>query len=602
MAVSIYDFESLCQYKTMKNKELNHPCKLTFAGFDPSSIATFILGELSIQNPVKMSAPSDSPPAAVVAMPSPDSSLSLGLVTDTPEQISMPQMDYSYVTWPAPEEYPPPYQSVSDENQVEPFPDFPNPVNSLIIARTLLLDKLHLRVNSPHPNSKPLPCRPFESVLSRIVKTTGHIKEHEDLTRCRAAVPQINQTGEALRSQRAAGNAAKLVRLRDEYPDTYRSKKDPEPKHFLKNKLKEYARWGISQALAFEREVGWDIVKIANVEEILRGRPNKRQARGPPGPSDDDIVRSLLMLRETYPSFYESSVVIAKKGKSTEKKKLTRTGKEYTSHRTSIRGGQASSSMRAVKNKASTMLRRIANKFGLHRSASKLNKRASSASLEAFLSSLSALDMSRLSEPVEIDMAGDETLDQSSTEQANVSIEQEEDKRQSFVIERENDLQLGQNDSREEVFITAPPSPIGSMFSAESTPIIPRRRSSLSQCSSQDSLSDSSSSFSITSSLSTISSNFEIGLSTNVTISRPRSPPRVVSIKKRNRLQKRPNAKKPAGGNGEMRTGKSRGGMNRDFSSGMGLDVTFSFRHNLMRLSLAVMGKIDQMVFARRGH
>ncbi|KAI1621122.1 hypothetical protein EDD37DRAFT_697406 [Exophiala viscosa] len=556
-----------------------------------------------------MSVPSNPPPAAVVAMPSPDSTLSHSIISDTPEQVSMPQMDYSYVTWPAPAEYPPPDQPVSEENEVQPFPDFPNPANSLIIARTLLLDKLHLRAISHHPSSKSLPARPFESVLSRIVKTTGHIKEHEDLTRCRAAVPQIMQTGEALRSQRTGGNAAKLVSLRGEYPDTYHSKKDPEPKHFLNTKLKEYARWGISQALAWERELGWDIVKIANVDEILRGQSNRRQARRPPGPSQEDIVRALLMLRETYPSFYKSTALVAKKSKSQEK--MAKCAKESTPHRSSLRGGQASSSVQLIKSKANTLIRRVVNKFRLHRPASRLSKRASSASLEAFFNSFSTLDLSRLSEPVDLDTASNTALDISSAEEGNVNqsqttpasrsrsrsntTEQEESKRHSFVIERGNDF-------REEVFVTAPTSPLESMLSAESSPAIPRRRSSLSECLLQDSLTDSTSSISITSSLSTISSNFEIGASTEVTVSKPRSPPRVVSIKKRNRLQKRPSANKGAKVDREERKGKSQRGMNRELSSGMGLDVTFSFGHSLSKLSMAFLGKIDQLVLARRGH
>lgn len=568
-------------------------------------------GVLDNPNSQRMAVPSNMPPAAIVALPTPES-LSDSINCDTAEQIPIPHMDFSHVIWPSPTQYTAPGQPSSDDIEVQPFPDLPDPCNNLIIGRTLLLDKLHFRATSPGQASKALPGRPFQSLYSRIESHTGHIKEHEDLNRCRVAVSEIVRDGEALRSQRAAGNAAKLVRLRGHYPDTYHTTKHPEPKQILKEKLKERARGGIVQALAWEKEVGWDLVDNADCQEILRGRSNKRQPRRPPGPTREDVIRSLLMLRETYPSYYKSTAGATKSGKSDKK---VDTGSALdTSYRDLTEVGQARFTLRSVKKKASIVLRRVAVKFGLPRAQPVLTKPASSTSFEGLVNSPSSLGVSHWSEQMEDEMVSDhaldhdlpqpiitqrEHLDQSqgaptprSRFRSN-TIEQEQVKRQGFFIQRGTDMSLEQDDSGEEVFFTPPTSPVGSTSSAGSKP-----RSRLSQCSSQGSRTRSASLISTTSSLSTLSSDYENLSSRRVAIYKPCSPPRVVSVKHRKRLQKRPNINKVISDE-DMRNGTSWESSKRESSSKHG---GFTAGSNFSKVSLALVQKIDRLMFARRGH
>ncbi|EXJ94909.1 hypothetical protein A1O1_00027 [Capronia coronata CBS 617.96] len=244
---------------------------------------------------------------------------------------SGPFLDSAYITWPAPKCRYSPSKAISHD-EVEPFPDFPNPSNNLIIARTLLLDTLHSRSNS-HTRGG-LSGTLFRSLYSRIAPFSGHIKENEDLTRCRASLEQIFEAGQALRVQRMQGNSAKLVSLRGTYPDMYASNKDPEPKLVLRMKLKTKAKRGIAKAFAIERNGGFELLNDQEhgiKRQRDRGRSSQRESRRALAAlyakyDPDKAIKSLMMLRQTYPTHYKPQSVtgVDRKGKSTTNGRISK--------------------------------------------------------------------------------------------------------------------------------------------------------------------------------------------------------------------------------------------------------------------------------------
>ncbi|KAK7897996.1 hypothetical protein LTR67_004628 [Exophiala xenobiotica] len=237
--------------------------------------------------------------------------------------------EFSYVTWDPPQLYVPPPQFPSAQAQTEPFPEYIDPANNLILARTLLLDKLHFRATSPeHHASRPLPGRPFESVFSRIVPDTGFLREQQDLTRERSSIVDILQAGEALRAQRAGGNKAKkavLSSLRGSgscrgASTTSSNGRDLEPKDVLRHKLKKDVRYGMEMALQWEQEFGWSFLDHQSQSESghaddvrdsgeragrsSRERTRRAAARRPPGVTRGEVRVALEMLRQSLPGFY----------------------------------------------------------------------------------------------------------------------------------------------------------------------------------------------------------------------------------------------------------------------------------------------------------
>ncbi|KAJ9502544.1 hypothetical protein H2202_001665 [Exophiala xenobiotica] len=259
---------------------------------------------------------------------------------ELPEQPILPLQytEFSYVTWDPPQLYVPPPQSPSAQAQTEPFPEYIDPANNLILARTLLLDKLHFRATSPeHHASRPLPGRPFESVFSRIVPDTGFLREQQDLTRERSSIVDILQAGEALRAQRAGGNKAKkavLSSLRGSGScrGASNSGRDLEPKDVLRHKLKKDVRYGMEMALQWEQEFGWSFLDHQSESESghaddvrdigeragrsSRERTRRAAARRPPGVTRGEVRVALEMLRQSLPGFYPKVDTNANKSKS----------------------------------------------------------------------------------------------------------------------------------------------------------------------------------------------------------------------------------------------------------------------------------------------
>ncbi|KAL2431513.1 hypothetical protein ABEF95_010215 [Exophiala dermatitidis] len=245
------------------------------------------------------------PAAPPISIPSRSSSLG-----EQP-RFYVPFLESAYITWPAPRSrYTPPKPSSPDDvdvDVVEPFPDFQDPSANLIIARTVLLDNLHRQGCARDP-AAPL-STPFRSLYSRITPLTGHIKVDEDLTRQRASVDHIMEIGQTVRTQRMLGNTAKPVSLGGTYPV---SMKDPEPKDFLKYKLKKQAKNGITEAIRIQKALecfASDAETENNDQKHERGRSTSRKQRRAQaaihttyGP--ERAIQNLLMLRETYPAYF----------------------------------------------------------------------------------------------------------------------------------------------------------------------------------------------------------------------------------------------------------------------------------------------------------
>lgn len=149
----------------------------------------------------------------------------------------------------------------TNSNTLEAFPDFRNPANNLILARTALLGQLDIlheqQAHSKHRSKRPLLLDVIHSIHSRVVSHTGHIKENEDLTRSRAAIASTLAAQEQARAARARGNKGKLISHRYLYG---REHQTDAPVYELQKRLKVLAGRGIQEAFAYEREYGWDVV------------------------------------------------------------------------------------------------------------------------------------------------------------------------------------------------------------------------------------------------------------------------------------------------------------------------------------------------------
>jgi hypothetical protein len=168
--------------------------------------------------------------------------------------------------------------------------DFRNPAATLVIARTVLLDRLSRK-------KRHLPGKPLRSILERIDVESGHVKANGGGSSVSAA--KIRTTGEKERRRRARGNSGKPLHSK---ADTGTD----EPRHVLRWALKTKARDGIVAAMARQHEIGFDVVEAVLAVHFpqqpeKRGRPRLRRAL-PVLPAE--TLTALLTLRNTYPGHY----------------------------------------------------------------------------------------------------------------------------------------------------------------------------------------------------------------------------------------------------------------------------------------------------------
>ncbi|KIW81624.1 hypothetical protein Z517_04650 [Fonsecaea pedrosoi CBS 271.37] len=329
---------------------------------------------------------SGTQPGAVIPLRM--SSLSNGS-TQSPSQC----INTDFVMWPAPDGWYTPAR-VSLHEDEEPFPKFQDPTKSLIIERTLLLDTLRSRATSVLHHARDHERLRFEALLSRVAPS-GHIKHDQDLSYIRASIPGILALGESFRAQRRLGNKGKLPASRGFQTNLQSSSGELQPKDILKEKMKERSRKGIRQALIYEKDFCMGLLDQRTNEGVhQRGRSIKRTH---PGAFDRaKVTTALVMLRQTFPTRYEAipldqpkTSVISEDQKSSGKLNVEKVGQqEFSPGERAVSDAnnaeghsgrwKSTDSNESVKKKASSVFRGLVSKVSRGRFSNEKGKASGS--------------------------------------------------------------------------------------------------------------------------------------------------------------------------------------------------------------------------------
>ncbi|OAL40009.1 hypothetical protein AYO20_00922 [Fonsecaea nubica] len=332
------------------------------------------------------------------AIPLRISSLSNGS-TQYPSQ----SINTDFVMWPAPDGWYTPARASLHEDE-EPFPKFQDPTKSLIIERNLLLDTLCSRATFVLHHARDHERLKFEALLSRVAPS-GHIKHDQDLSYIRASIPGILALGESFRAQRRLGNKGKLSASRGFKTNLHSSSRELQPKDILKEKMKERSRKGIRQALIYEKEFCMGFLDQRTNEGVHeRGRSIKRTH---PGAFDRaKVTTALVMLRQTFPTRYEAipleqpkTSVISEDQKSSGKLNVEKVGQQElfpveraVSDANNAEGhsgrGKPTDSFESVKKKASSVFRGLVSKVNRGRFSNKKGKASGSSPPHAHTANL----------------------------------------------------------------------------------------------------------------------------------------------------------------------------------------------------------------------
>lgn len=249
-----------------------------------------------------------------------------------------------FITWPVPvARWSPPKPRTfiqGDEEREEgeePFPDFPDPSVNLIIERTNLLERLDRRC-AKQWRARQRPARQpslskgkarngedkeggtglggsarvsrssaaFTAILSRIDPYTSHIK-HSDDDPARAVKPQSQSQSQSqpLTSEAVRQRRRNLMQL----------KPPPrQPKQRLQSMLRTRVNKGIGMALACEKLVGFDILIPGSTNTIDVDVDSDididtdADTDADSGRVRREVVKMLMMLRETFPNHYYQKV------------------------------------------------------------------------------------------------------------------------------------------------------------------------------------------------------------------------------------------------------------------------------------------------------
>lgn len=213
------------------------------------------------------------------------------------------------ITWPLPVAHVLSFNPTNTHTDTEAFPDYPNPANNLVLARTALLGQLDA-VQNKKAYLKLRPGRSLDAIHSRVVSYTGHIKENENLNRSRAKIAATWALNDKIRKDRARGNKGKLVSQRHLYASTVAKGRSERPLYELQKKSKVQFEREIREAFALEREHGWAVV----TEEPLNGESRdfhdpywQLRMISPLQPGTEvtkKVITSLLKLKQTFPFEY----------------------------------------------------------------------------------------------------------------------------------------------------------------------------------------------------------------------------------------------------------------------------------------------------------
>ncbi|KAK5047544.1 hypothetical protein LTR84_006641 [Exophiala bonariae] len=227
----------------------------------------------------------------------------------------------SEMTWPLPIAEDLSSLSTSTTNDTTAaFPDYRNPANNLILARTALLGNLDIlqskQVAVKHQPKRPL-SEVIQSIHSRVIPYSGHIKENEDLTRARAELTKTLKNLCDARAHRAKGNKGKLFSERH-LRGFKRAHAENSPLSALQEKMKLHIDARIEQALAYEGEYGWDVL-LEDPWTLYGDIDSKGKFRDfqdpywhltamsplqPGGELTRKLIIALLKLKNTFPDLY----------------------------------------------------------------------------------------------------------------------------------------------------------------------------------------------------------------------------------------------------------------------------------------------------------
>ncbi|KEF53189.1 uncharacterized protein A1O9_10637 [Exophiala aquamarina CBS 119918] len=212
------------------------------------------------------------------------------------------------ITWPLPKAQVLTFdRTATGADEIEPFPDLPNPAINLILARTTLLIQLDAnKYNGAYAKFRPR--HPFDSIHSRVSSHTGHIKEHENLNRSKVNLVKAFNVINQVRQNRAVGNRGQP--LSQGRLATKVGAKSDQPRDELRKALKKRVEQGIKDAFAYEREHGWDIVVEPQPLGEFRDFHDPywhRRITSPLHPGTEltrNVITALLMLKKTFPLRY----------------------------------------------------------------------------------------------------------------------------------------------------------------------------------------------------------------------------------------------------------------------------------------------------------
>lgn len=198
--------------------------------------------------------------------------------------------------------------TIRDTSDTEPFPDLPNPANNLILARTTLLRQLDAN-KEKLAYAKLRSKLSYDSIHSRVMSHTGHIKEHENLNRSKVGLTKSLASINQVRQNRILGNKRKLLSQRQS--SARAGSKCDQPRDELRKALKKRVEKGIADAFSCEREYGWDIV-VEPPQTLGEFRDFhdpywQMQMMSPLQPGTEltrNVITALLMLKQTFPLHY----------------------------------------------------------------------------------------------------------------------------------------------------------------------------------------------------------------------------------------------------------------------------------------------------------
>lgn len=197
-------------------------------------------------------------------------------------------------------------------DDIEPFPDFKDYAQALIMKRTRLIDSLHRRTRKPPRSSREADIHvQLLAMVSRTARS-GQLMHNEHIVRRQSIAERATRKGKRDRDDYKKGNKMYPINRRGEYLMRRKKLCHEEPSAWVQNAMKERSVRGIEQALKYEAEFGMDFFN-----DLAAGRIDTRKyifsesmRRTPPGALDPMAVASALVtLTNTFPREFQRDEV-----------------------------------------------------------------------------------------------------------------------------------------------------------------------------------------------------------------------------------------------------------------------------------------------------